>query len=228
MEPLKVYNNKAEKIRAEMGGSAKVKQIHDRGERTVRDHIGAFLDEGSFQEIGTFAHSLRTEDRDQTPGDGKVGGHGEVDGRGVTVCGDDITVKHGSSSIVGIRKLYRLFDRSMKMGIPFVQFAASSGGRIPDTIGAEGISEPGPLFSVAKRRHEIPMASAVLSPSFGGSSFLAALSDFVVMKRGACLSVSSPKVFELAIGERVGFEEGRGTPTSPPSAKCHSKRRKHK
>ncbi len=46
--------------------------------------------------------------------------------------------------------------------------------------------------------------------SFGGSSFLSALSDFVVMTRGSTLAVTSPKVFEIATGEVISFEEVGG------------------
>ena len=75
--------------------------MSDEGDRTIRQHIGEFLDNGTFREIGTFSRSIRTEEREKTPGDGKIGGHGMVNGRPVAVFGDDITVYRGSSSIVG-------------------------------------------------------------------------------------------------------------------------------
>ena len=63
----------------------------------IREHIDTILDKGTFQEIGTFSRSLREEDREPTPGDGKIGGEGKISGRPVAVAGDDITVKRGSS-----------------------------------------------------------------------------------------------------------------------------------
>ena len=54
------------------------------------------------------------------------------------------------------------------------------------------------------------MATAIVGQSFGGSSFLSALSDFVVMTRGSTLAVTSPKVFEIATGEIISFEEVGG------------------
>ena len=94
---------RAEKIRRDMGGAEKIVRMHEEGDRTVREHIEKFLDSGTFREIGTFSRSLRVEDRDHTPGDGKIGGHGNVENRPVTVFGDDISVLRGSSSIVGTR-----------------------------------------------------------------------------------------------------------------------------
>jgi len=203
-------DERAEQIRTEMGGADKVAAIHAEGGKTVRDHIEGFLDPGSFREIGTFSRSLRAADRATTPGDGKIGGHGLVDGRPVAVFGDDITVKRGSSSIVGGRKEHRLYERALAMGTPVVHFGQTGGGRIPDLIGSEGISEAGEVFFMARRRHEVPMATATVGQSFGGSSFLSALSDFVVMTRGSTLAVTSPKVFEIATGEIVSFEEVGG------------------
>ena len=201
---------RAERVRSEMGGVEKVAKMSDEGDRTIRQHIDSFLDDDSFREIGTFSRSLRVEEREKTPGDGKIGGHGTVDSRPVAVFGDDITVYRGSSSIVGTRKEHRLYERAMAMGIPIVHFGETGGARIPDTMGAEGISEPGGLFELAKRRHRVPMATMVTGQSFGGSSFLSALSDYVVMVRGSCLAVTSPKVFEIATGEVISFEDVGG------------------
>ena len=201
---------RAATIRTEMGGADKVARMKAESDKTVRQHIDSFLDDGTFREIGTFSRSLRPEDRASTPGDGKIGGHGNVDGRPVAVFGDDITVMRGSSSLVGGRKESRLYDRAMAMGIPVVHFGETGGGRIPDLMGSEGISEGGGLFEMAQRRRRVPMATAITGQSFGGSSFLSALSDYVVMVRGGCLAVTSPKVFEIATGEVVTFEEVGG------------------
>ena len=75
------------KIRTEMGGLDKIERIHARGERTIREHLDGFLDEGSFHEIGTFSHSMRPQDAATTPGDGKIGGVGTIDGAPVMVGG---------------------------------------------------------------------------------------------------------------------------------------------
>jgi len=203
-------HSRARVIRQDMGGSSKVAAMAASGDRTIREHIDGLLDPGTFREIGTFSRSIRPEVRDTTPGDGKIGGHGNVDGRPVAVFGDDITVLRGSSSIVGTRKEHRLFERAMAMGIPIVHFGETGGGRIPDLMGSEGISEPGGLFELAKRRHAVPMATMITGQSFGGSSFLSALSDYVVMVRGSCLAVTSPKVFEVATGEVISFDDVGG------------------
>src|SRR3954451_18241343 len=96
------FHDRAAVIRAEMGGQAKIERLHERGRPTVRERIGALLDVGSFRELGTFAFSKRVDDRPETPGDGKIGGWGTLDGRPVIVYGDDLTVRQGSSALVGM------------------------------------------------------------------------------------------------------------------------------
>jgi len=203
----KDLHKRAAKIRQEMGGAARLENMRQADKPTIRQHIDAILDDGSFREIGTFSRSLRIEDRDNTPGDGKIGGEGTIDSRPVAVVGDDITVKRGSSSVVGSRKTARLFQRAVEMGYPYIYFGETGGGRIPDLIGSEGISDAMPSPEIARRRREIPMASVIVGQSFGGSSFQSAFSDFTVQVRGSVLAVTSPRVFEIATSEIIGFEE---------------------
>ena len=51
------------------------------------------------------------------------------------------------------------------------------------------------------------MVSVIHGPTFGGSSFLAAHSDFVVQVRGSSLSITSPRLIQAATGESVTLEE---------------------
>jgi acetyl-CoA carboxylase carboxyltransferase component len=196
-----------DEVRAELGGPAKVERVHAAGRRTIREHIDAFLDAGSFEELGTFSRSANPADAANSPGDGKIGGHGRVDGRPVTVYGDDVTVMRGSSSLVGSRKIERLTSHAISAGNPIVHFGQTGGARIPDTLGTEGFLEVTPKPSASLRRRRVPMATIIVGESFGGSSFASAHSDFVVQVRGTCLAVTSPRVFEVATGEVISFED---------------------
>ena len=202
------FRERRQRIRAEMGGTARIDALHERGRRTVREHIEAFCDPASFDEVGTFARSANPADAARTPGDGKIGGHGTFSGgRPVTVFGDDVTVMRGSSSIVGSRKVERLMEQAVRAGNPIVHFGSTGGARIPDTLGTEGFLEVQPKRSNSLRKRRVPMATIVVGDSFGGSSFAAAHSDFVVQVRGTCLAVTSPRVIEVATGEDISFED---------------------
>jgi acetyl-CoA carboxylase carboxyltransferase component len=190
-----------------MGGLDKIEAQHSRGRMTARERILALLDPGSFVEFGALAHSERDEVADRTPGDGKITGLGTIMGRKVGVGADDVTVFHASSSYIGGKKVRRLEEMCYKHGFPFIFLGECGGARLPDIMTSRGL----PRFSVAldlvKRNRTVPMITAILGESFGGSSWYAAVSDFVVQMRGSCMAVSSPRVIEVATGEQVDFEE---------------------
>ena len=201
------FHDRAAVIRAEMGGQAKIERLHERGRPTVRERIGALLDVGSFRELGTFAFSKRVDDRPETPGDGKIGGWGTLDGRPVIVYGDDLTVRQGSSALVGMRKTRRMEHQAMRAGVPYIDLGETGGARIPDILGAVGISGAQMSPDKGNRRHRVPAVTVIVGKSFGGSSIGSARGDFTVQVRGSCLAITSPRVFEVAIGEVIGFEE---------------------
>lgn len=196
-----------DRIRAEMGGRRKIERQHAKGRLTIRERIERLLDPGSFEELGTFSRSEQPGAADRSPGDGKITGFGTVDGRRVAVAGDDVTVFHGSSSVVGSRRVHRVYEIAMRRGFPLVYLGETGGARLPDALGSEGFSKIMPPIDIARRRRVVPMMTAIMGDSFGGSSFEAALSDFVVQVRGTCLAVTGPRVIEVATGERVGYQE---------------------
>lgn len=198
---------KQDKIRTEMGGQHRIDKIHDAGGLTIRERIDRLVDDGSFSELGTFAHSEREEDRDTTPGDGKIGGLGRLNGRPVVVAGDDITVKRASSSHIGSKKLRRLEHYAMKHGQPFIYFGETGGARLPDMLEPAEFVKVQPGSGLGRRNRSIPMTSVIVGQSFGGSSFVSAFSDFVVQVKGSCLAVTSPRVIEIATGEKITFDE---------------------
>jgi acetyl-CoA carboxylase carboxyltransferase component len=210
-DPVAELHERRARVREAMGGAHRVQRLHARGERTVREHIDGLLDPGSFEEVGTFVHSARPGDAADTPGDGKIGGHGTVDGNPVTVAGDDITVKRGSSSVMGGKRLARLFAHADRCGHPIVYFGATGGARIPDALGSAGFSLTTPGVELFRRSRRIPLATVISGDSFGGSSFVSATSDLVVQLRGTCLAVTSPLVVAMATGEEIDKEALGGT-----------------
>jgi acetyl-CoA carboxylase carboxyltransferase component len=204
---VETFHERRRAIREELGGRDRVDAVRAAGRLTVRERIDALLDPGSFSELGTFARSARPEDATSTPGDGKVGGFGTINGRPVVVAGDDITVKRASSSLVGGRKLRRLFQAALDAGVPMVFFGETGGARIPDMMGSAGFAEIGPLAYPFDRRRRVPLVTVIVGESYGGSSFYAATSDLVVQVRGSCLAVSSARVIAAATGERITAEE---------------------
>jgi acetyl-CoA carboxylase carboxyltransferase component len=200
------YRDERERIRREMGGADKIARLQAAGRRTAREHLAHLLDDGTFTEVGMFARSEHEADRASTPADGKICGHGSIDGRPVTVAVDDVTVKRATSSIVGARKLARVYEQARRAGNPFVYIGETGGARLPDTLSAAGYSNEAVFPWLAARQREVPVACAIVGESFGGSSFIAGLSDFVVQVRGSVLAITSPRVIEVATGQKVSNE----------------------
>ncbi|MDM0015800.1 carboxyl transferase domain-containing protein [Variovorax sp. J22P168] len=189
-----------------MGGPDKLAQRRASGALNARERIEGLLDAGTFDESGMLAVSVVPGDRATTPADGKVTGTGRVAGRRVAVVSNDMTVKGASSSAVNMRKIARLKETATRNGMPLVFLGESSGSRVPDSLGAEAMAAAGQDPQQYCRRRETPWASAVLGPCLGSSTWYTCLSDFVVMRKGAFLAVSSARVTSLAIGEAVDPE----------------------
>ena len=203
LEDLKSRHLEAEK----MGGQQKLLKRRNSGLLNARERLTYIFDTDSFREIGKFVTSLEPSERTKTPSDGKITGFGKINGRRVAAVANDLTVKGASSTILNAKKIAYLKKNSERIGIPLIFLAESSGARIPDTMGAIGMGKMGQDSTQYIRKRETPWASAILGPCFGSSAWYAALSDFVVMRRGSELAVSSSKVTSIAINENVSSEE---------------------
>ncbi len=162
----------------------------------VRERIAALVDDGSFVEVGTFAHAF--EDGDDTghaageihAGDARVGGLATVGGRPVVVAADNPAVLGGTSAVVGNERLERLMNLALTKGVPFVYLVDGGAIRRSEAGGAEGLAELGAFNAFVTRQHRVPMATAILGDTTEASAFLAATGDLTVIVEGVRLTVS--------------------------------------
>jgi acetyl-CoA carboxylase carboxyltransferase component len=189
-----------------MGGEAKLAARAAAGVLNARERIARLVDRDSFAEIGLFAVSARPEDRERSPADGIVTGYGRIEGREAAVASFDLTVLGASSARVNGMKVGHLRRHAAANGLPLVVFGECAGARMPDAQGAAGMGGIGLTYGFQRMR-ETPWATAILGPSYGFSTWLAVHSDFVVMRKGAAMAVSSPKVNAVAISEEINPEE---------------------
>ncbi|MBI3937511.1 MAG: methylmalonyl-CoA carboxyltransferase [Betaproteobacteria bacterium] len=189
-----------------MGGPQKLARRKAPGILNARERIERLFDEGTFIESGMFAVSARPEDREATPADGKVTGFGRINGREVAVISNDFTVKGASSAAINIKKLKHMKAVARKHGIPVVFLGESTGARMPDVMGASSIgSKDDPVEY--QRMRESPWAAAVLGHCYGSSAWYGSMADFCVMRKGAVMAVSSPRLVSMAVGREVDPEE---------------------
>src|SRR5215471_10958269 len=192
-----------------MGGADKLAKRRARGQLNAAERLEALVDKDSFIELGVLgASGMYDADIASTPRDGKITGFGRIDGRDVGVVVNDFTTKGSSTSATNSRKMGYVRRTCTERGLPFVHVGESTGARLPDAMGSKGMGQLlGNDITQFRRTRETPWAAAALDTSFGSSAWLCCCADFAVMKKGSIMSVSSPRLVSMAIGEKVDLEE---------------------
>ncbi len=196
-----------ERARIEQGNLRYRDKLKEEGKLFVRDRLKLLLDPGSeFQEDFLFARSQDPE----TPADGVVTGVGSVDGRAVCIMANDYTVKAGSWGEKTVQKIVRIQERAQRLQLPLLYLVDAAGGRISEQIKIfPGRYHAGRIFyNEVQLSGVVPQVCILFGPSPAGSAYLPALTDCVIMVDGkASLYVGSPRMVEMAIGEKTTLEE---------------------
>lgn len=190
-----------------MGGPEKLAQRKAQGHLNARERIDYLVDPGSFIESGRYARGIREEVRNKTPADGKVAGFARIDGREVALVANDFTVLGASSSVINMKKIKHVKNAAGKSGMPVVLLGESSGARMPDRMGAAGRAIIAQDPTEYQRLRETPWISTLMGQSYGSSTWYAAMSDFVVMRKGSVMAIASPGVTSIAIGRQIDPED---------------------
>jgi acetyl-CoA carboxylase carboxyltransferase component len=196
-----------ERARIEQGHVKYRDKLRAEGKLFVRDRLKLLLDPGTeFQEDWLFARSQEAD----TPADGVVTGVGTVAGRPVCIMANDYTVKAGSWGEKTVLKIVRIQERAARLGVPMVYLVDAAGGRISEQIKIfPGRLHAGRIFyNEVQLSGVVPQVCILFGPSPAGSAYLPALTDLVIMVDGkASLYVGSPRMVEMAIGEKTTLEE---------------------
>jgi methylmalonyl-CoA decarboxylase subunit alpha len=190
-----------------MGGPEKLAKRKAEGHLNARERIDYLIDPGSFIESGRFARSNRPEVKAKTPADGKVAGFARINGREIALVSNDFTVLGASSAVINMKKIKHVKQAAAKRGMPLVMLGESSGARMPDRMGAAGRSIVAQDPVEYQRLRETPWASALLGQCYGSSTWYSAMSDFVVMRKGAIMAIASPNVTSIAINKPIEPED---------------------
>jgi acetyl-CoA carboxylase carboxyltransferase component len=200
-----------------MGGRGRIERHHGQGKFTIRERIEKLVDDGTFFEIGTLMGKGKYDQNgdiiDFTPA-AFVEGLAEIDGRMVTVGGEDFTISGGSPA--GIHKDANFFMQPMSLqyGIPLVQLCDGVGAS------AAGYEEAGRMFLPSGMQwwwdvqllHKVPVISAVTGSCAGHVAARAVLSHFSVMVRGTGqIFPAGPPVVSRALNEDIHKDNLGGT-----------------
>ncbi len=196
-----------ERARIEQGHTKYRDKLRAEGKLFVRDRLTLLLDRDSeFAEDWLFARSQEPD----TPADGVVTGVGRVGGRAVCVMANDYTVKAGSWGEKTIQKIVRIQEKAARLQAPLLYLVDAAGGRISEQIRIfPGRFHAGRIFyNEVQLSGVVPQVCILFGPSPAGSAYLPALTDVVIMVDGkASLYVGSPRMVEMAIGEKTTLEE---------------------
>jgi len=208
-EPIQNFVEKDRKI--EMGGGEKaIEKQHKNGKLTARERIDLLLDKGSFFELDKFVKHRCTNfgiDKKEIPADGIVTGIGEINGRKVAVFSQDFTVMGGSLGEMHAKKIMKVQDLAMKMGIPIIGINDSGGARIQEAVDAL-YGYGGIFFRNTRASGVIPQISIIMGPCAGGAVYSPAITDFIIMvDKNAKMFITGPQVIQAVTGEKVSQED---------------------
>jgi len=205
------------KARAALGGGQeKIAKAHEKGKLAARERIELLLDPGSFNEF-----NVLIKHRLGAAGDGIIVGHGTIDGRIVCVFAHDTTVFGGSMGYMHGRKMYKIHEMALDMGVPIIGLNDSPGARVirPDMAGSDDpyrVSDEkhaGVVFFINTRcSGAVPQISAILGNCTGGSVYSPALTDFIFMVKGLSrMFITGPNVIKSVMREEISMEDLGGT-----------------
>ncbi len=194
------------------GGQDKIDKEHEKGKLSARERINALLDPGSFNEL-----NMLVKFRAGAPGDGIVIGHGTIDGRRVCVFAHDTTVLGASQGYMHGRKVYKIHEMAVEMGVPLIGLNDSPGARVvrPEIAGSDDpyrVSDEKSagvvFFANTRLSGVVPQISAILGNCTGGSVYSPALTDFIFMVDGLShMFITGPKVIKSVTHEDVTMEQ---------------------
>jgi acetyl-CoA carboxylase carboxyltransferase component len=196
-----------ERSRIEQGHIKYRDKLRAEGKLFVRERLRLLLDSASeFEEEWLFARA----DEVDTPGDGVVTGVGRVAGRTVCVVANDYTVKAGSWGAKTVQKIVRIQEKAARLQVPLLYLVDAAGARISEQVEVfPGRFHAGRIFyNEVQLSGVVPQVCILFGPSPAGSAYLPALTDVVIMVDGkASLFVGSPRMVEMAIGEKSTLED---------------------
>ncbi|RJP72945.1 MAG: acyl-CoA carboxylase subunit beta [Ignavibacteriales bacterium] len=203
------FFRRKDKVAAGGGEKAIQKQVQ-MGKLPARDRLKILLDTGSFQETDLFVeHQAKDFDMDKKflPADGVITGTGTINNRPVGIFAQDFTVAGGSLGLMHAKKITKIMDHSIRMGVPLIGINDSGGARIQE--GVNSLAGYGEIFyRNTLASGVIPQISVILGPCAGGAVYSPALTDFVfVVDKISKMFITGPEVIKTVLGEEISMED---------------------
>ena len=192
------------------GGQKAVEKQIASGKLTARERITVLLDPGTFHEYDLFVKHAGKDfgmDKKELPGDGVITGTGMISNHPVCIFAQDFTVAGGSLGLMHARKITKIMNHAIKMGIPLIGINDSGGARIQE--GVNSLAGYGEIFYRNTLASGVsPQISVILGPCAGGAVYSPALTDFVfVVDKISKMFITGPEVIKTVLGEEISMED---------------------
>lgn len=192
------------------GGEVALQKQKKLGKLSARDRIAELTDEGTFHEYDLFVEHKAEDfgmEKKYLAGDGVITGTAKISGYPICIYAQDFTVAGGSLGIAHARKITKIMDHSLKLGMPLIGINDSGGARIQE--GVNSLAGYGEIFyRNTLASGVIPQISVILGPCAGGAVYSPALTDFVfVVDKISKMFITGPEVIKTVLGEDVTMEE---------------------
>jgi methylmalonyl-CoA decarboxylase subunit alpha len=191
---------------ARLGGAEQYRRRQvEAGKLLVRDRLKLLLDAEADFEDGLLARS-----EEGLAGDAVVTAVGRLAGRTVCVIANCYTGKAGTWGRRTFDKITRMQQVAGEVGAPLIYLIDSAGARIDEQFESyAGRHAWGNIFyNQVQLSGRVPQVCIMFGPSPAGSAYVPALCDLTVMVEGAATAyLGSPRMSEMATGEKVTLEE---------------------
>lgn len=194
------------------------------GRLTGRKRLESFLDEGTTVEISPNLESLdplkfkdskkykdRTIQAQKKTGekDALIAMQGKLLGEDIVASAFEFSYMGGSMGSVVGEKFVRAAHIALEKKIPFVNFSASGGARMQESLFS--LMQMAKTSAVLKKLQNvgIPYISVLTNPTTGGvSASLALLGDINIAEPDALICFAGPRVIEQTVREKLpeGFQ----------------------
>jgi len=201
----------------EMGGEKNVAKHHSHGKMTVRERIDGLADNKSFVERGILSGVPTYDDHEKDkllsiipcP---FVMGIIKINGRRVTVHGDDYTIKGASVGRMYKNKSAYFAKMARTMKLPVVRLIEGAGGTIKELLEIGYTDIPNITYEAIQDQVEMMSEVPVVAASFGPAAGLGAMyvvqSHFSIMVKGTSqVFVGGPPLVKYAFGQEISKED---------------------
>ncbi|MCS6846847.1 MAG: carboxyl transferase domain-containing protein [Anaerolineae bacterium] len=193
------------------GGGVQARARHaEQGKMFVRDRIERLIDpDAPFLELSPLAAWEMYDG--EAPAAGIVTGIGPIAGRECMIIANDATVKGGAYYPITVKKHLRAQQIALENRLPCVYLVDSGGAFLPmqDEVFPDA-DDFGRIFynQAVMSAAGIPQIAAVMGSCTAGGAYVPAMSDEVVIVKGAgTIFLGGPPLVKAATGVEVSAEE---------------------